>query len=216
VRRLLVVDQRHELHASVLTELRAAGFDLMTEPDADPFEAAVAPCNAIVELPECARVVPVVAVAVDQEPDPEVSLRAAIDGAVQCVNEASVALAVEIALAPDAPTLTEQRRRARIQALEALARQNAGVSGRRVHLTRLEHRPVREVIAPVPTAASRLEACTERQRELLDLIAREGSVANAARALGTTRSSVYAALRRIAHRAGLRDSGDLLRLIDVR
>jgi DNA-binding CsgD family transcriptional regulator len=68
----------------------------------------------------------------------------------------------------------------------------------------------------VPTAASRLEACTERQRELLDLIAREGSVANAARALGTTRSSVYAALRRIAHRAGLRDSGDLLRLIDVR
>jgi len=216
VRRLLVVDQRHELHDWVLTELRAAGFDLLTEPDDDLFEAAVAPVDSMIELPECARAVPVVAVAPVDDPDPELSLRAAIEGAVQCVNEASVALAVEIALAPDAPSLTEQRRRARIQALEAIARQNAGVSGRRVHLTRLERRPVREVIAPAPTAESRLSACTQRQRDLLAIIEREGSVANAARALGTTRSSVYAALRRIAHRAGLRDSGDLLRLLDVR
>ena len=181
----------------MLTELRAAGFDLMTEPDAEPFAAAVAPADTIVALPDCTRVVPVVAVA--DEPDPELRLRAAIDGAVQCVSQAGVALAIEIALAPDAPSLAEQRRRARIEALEALARADAQGSPRRVHLTRLEHRPVRFVSDP-PPAASPLDLCTPKQRELLDLIAREGSVMNAAHALGTTRSSVYAALRRIAHR----------------
>jgi hypothetical protein len=49
---------------------------------------------------------------------------------------------------------------------------------------------------------------------LLDVITREGGVTNAATALGTSRNSIYASLRRIAHRLELRDCAELLRLLD--
>jgi DNA-binding NarL/FixJ family response regulator len=121
-------------------------------------------------------------------------------------------------LAPDAPPLTEQQRRARIGALETLAR-----SGRqsapddhlrtRVRLTRLERGPVRVSSPPPSERASRLAACTTKQLELLDTITRAGSVGDAAIELGTSRSTMYASLRRIAHRLQLRDSGELLRII---
>jgi hypothetical protein len=81
-----------------------------------------------------------------------------------------------------------------------------------VHLTRLEHGPVREEPSEAP---SPFAACTDKQRELLSIVAREGSVGRAAIATGTSRSALYANLRRIAHRLRLRDSGDLLRMLQV-
>ena len=68
----------------------------------------------------------------------------------------------------------------------------------------------------LPRLHPSLARCTPKQRELLDVIARAGSVTNAAIVLGTTRNNLYATLRRIAHRAGLRDSSELLRAIGVR
>jgi DNA-binding CsgD family transcriptional regulator len=222
VRRLLVVDERSARHDTMLVDLRGAGFDVTTAPDAEPIAAIIVAVDALTsELPACARAeqergVPVIVVI--ETPDPETRLRAAIDGAVQCVaaHPAAVAQAVDVACAAGAPTLAEQKRRARIEALEALARSETAVIHRRVHLTRLEHGPVRTLPTGPATAAARLALCTPRQRELLDIISREGSVTRAALALGTSRSSVYAALRRIAHRLQLRDSGDLLRLIGAR
>jgi len=222
VRRLLVVDERSACHDTMLVDLRGAGFDVTTVPDTQEVSAIIVAVDALTSgLPACAqneqrRGVPVIVVT--ETPDPETRLRAAIDGAVQCVaaNPAAVAHAVDVVCAAGAPTLAEQRRRARVDALEALARSETAVVHRRVHLTRLEHGPVRTLPTGPASAAARLALCTPRQRELLDVIAREGSVTRAALELGTNRSSVYAALRRIAHRLQLRDSGDLLRLIGAR
>jgi DNA-binding CsgD family transcriptional regulator len=221
VRRLLVVDERSARHDTMLVDLRGAGFDVTTVPDTEEVSAIIVAVDALTAgLPACAydeqRGVPIIVVT--ETPDPETRLRAAIDGAVQCVaaNPAAVAHAVDVACAAGAPTIAEQRRRARIDALEALARSETAEVHRRVHLTRLEHGPVRTLPTGPASAAARLALCTPRQRELLDLIAREGSVTRAALTLGTSRSSVYAALRRIAHRLQLRDSGDLLRLIGAR
>jgi DNA-binding NarL/FixJ family response regulator len=152
---------------------------------------------------------------------PEAALRLAIDGAVCWVDAAdpdAIAAALDAVLAPGAPPLREQRRRARVAALEALARSSSGQraapsTATRVHLTRLEHRPVRpEPSEPRPAPPL---PCTARQRELLDAIVREGSVGRAAAARGTSRSSVYAALRRIARRLQLRDTAEVLRAIGV-
>jgi FixJ family two-component response regulator len=219
----LFVDDRERAGCahSTIAALHAAGFDVTTSIDDAGVVAIVVAVDAAGErgLPNCARSVaatsiPVVVVADDATP--EVALRTAIDGAVDCVGTPMVVAAIADALASDAPALSDQRRRARVRALELLARANAeGADDTRchVHLTRLEHGPVRTPSSS-PSAEARLARCTSRQRELLDVITREGGVTNAATALGTSRNSIYASLRRIAHRLELRDCAELLRLLD--
>jgi hypothetical protein len=160
---------------------------------------------------------------VGDEPDLEARVQDAIDGVVAWVDPArgADALVAELArvLAPDAPPLAEQQRRARVGALEALARGDRDDAPERVevHLTRLEPSSARASAAPeaAPRVHAHLDRCTPKQRELLDAIVRAGGVANAAVALRASRSTIYAALRRIAHRAQLRDARELLRLVGV-
>jgi DNA-binding NarL/FixJ family response regulator len=158
----------------------------------------------------------------------EHGMRAAIEGAVRCIAEPAdpgvLVAAVDAVLGPDALPIAEQRRRARQRALTLLARFEArGAASddddqpRAVHLTRLEHRHGSEAPAAADEALAdarrRLTALTTKQRGLLHVVEAEGSVAAAAARLGTSRGNVYAGLRRIAHRLGVRDTTGLLRLV---
>ena len=162
---------------------------------------------------------PVIAVA--DAPDVELRLAMAVDGAVACLARSegarAVANALAGALASDAVPLEEQRRRARVAALEAYAAADgpADEGAVRVRLTRLEQGPVRAATPATPEGPARLDACTPKQRELIETIVAAGGVTSAALRLGVSRSTIYAALRRIAHRVQLRDAGDLLRLVGV-
>jgi len=155
-------------------------------------------------------------------------MRAAIEGAVRCIAEPvapdAIVAAVHAVLGAGAPSIAEQRRRARRRALTLLARFEAcGAASdddeqpRSVHLTRLEHRHDAEVPAPandvLADARRRLTVLTTKQRGLLHVVEAEGSVAAAASRLGTGRGNVYAGLRRIVHRLGVRDTAELLRLV---
>jgi len=230
VRRLGVLELRApdgaRLRTKLITELRDGGFDIAAL--LHPAPVASFPIAAVLVLVDASGAdamgvwVPalvarsVTVVVVFDERAPELRLRAAIEGAVACLPSAAdgrvIATAVKAALAEDAPSFGEQRRRSRVSALEALVR--GGVERQpereRVHLTRLEHGPVRE---EVPAPAAPFAACTDKQRELLGIVAREGSVGRAAIVTGTSRSALYSNLRRIAHRLNLRDSGELLRLL---
>jgi DNA-binding NarL/FixJ family response regulator len=152
----------------------------------------------------------------------EDGLRAAIEGAVRCLAEpveaAALTAALDSVLASDAPPPAEQRRQARQRALAVLARIEArggasddNVRPRLVHLTRLEHSPVRAPEPdPIADARRRLAMLTTKQRGLLYLLEAEGGVTATAARLGTSRGNVYAGLRRIVHRLGVRDTGELL------
>lgn len=159
--------------------------------------------------------------------EPEQRLRGGIEGAVRYVTKPFDPRALLRALAevldPAGPSEMQQRTVARQHALEALARLEARgadaldavvAAEPRVHLTRLENTPVK----PLPplqltNARSRVGSLTVKQRDLLTLLERTRSVAVAADELGTSRSNVYASLRRIVHRLGLRDTSELLRLL---
>jgi DNA-binding NarL/FixJ family response regulator len=155
----------------------------------------------------------------------EDGLRAAIEGAVRCLAEPVEAgvltTTLDAVLAPDARPQPEQRRLSRQRALAVLARIEArgaasddDVHPRLVHLTRLEHRPVRAPEPePLADARRRLATLTTKQRGLLHLVEAEGGVTAAAARLGTSRGNVYAGLRRIVHRLGVRDTGELLRIV---
>jgi DNA-binding NarL/FixJ family response regulator len=230
VRRLGVLDLRSPDSASIRTrlirELRDGGFDIAAV--LDPTPVASFPIAAVLMFVDVsgadamevwvrALVGRSVTVAVVfDERSPELRLRAAIEGAVACLpsraDGRTIAAAVSAALAEDAPSFGEQRRRTRVAALEALVRAGGGRAPdrARVHLTRLEHGRVRE---EPPAPAAPFAACTDKQRELLSIVAREGSVGRAAIVTGQSRSALYSNLRRIAHRLHLRDSGELLRLL---
>jgi DNA-binding NarL/FixJ family response regulator len=156
----------------------------------------------------------------------EDGLRGAIEGAVRCLAEPveteMLVATLDQVLAPGAPPAAEQRRIARQRALAMLARIEArGAAAddddhpRRVHLTRLEHRPVRHAEPePLAEARRRLAMLTTKQRALLHLVEVEGGVTATAARLGTSRGNVYAGLRRIVHRLGVHDTGELLRLVN--
>jgi DNA-binding NarL/FixJ family response regulator len=219
----LLVDAAPERVEAWRPELEAAGYRVgATDPDLIVLAipgAAVALSDAI------ASRIPVLGVVA---PDSwETGMRAAIDGAVRCIAEpvepGALVAAVAAVLGPEAPPIAEQRRRARQRALTLLARYEACGAApddddrpRSVHLTRLEHAPGPER-APEPEslteARRRLPTLTTKQRRLLQVLAAEGGVSAAASRLGTSRGSVYAGLRRIVHRLGVRDSAELLQLV---
>ncbi|MFM7225830.1 MAG: hypothetical protein ACKOBG_11110 [Actinomycetota bacterium] len=230
---VLVVDDARRVERLV-RGLRAAGIEAAASVGEEPPVAVVLGIDTghgVGTWPD----LPVVAVA--DAPDAELRLALAVDGALACCGRSEGAGAVAAALVrvldPDAGPLDEQRRRERITALEAFAAaeraeradaaegaeagtdDSAAAPGIRVHLTRLEQGPVRAA-PPAPTdGPARLDECTPKQRELLETIVAAGGVTRAALQLGVSRSTIYAALRRIAHRVQLRDAGDLLRLVGV-
>lgn len=231
--RRLVVDAARERVEAWRPALEAAGYLIAeAEPDAivlavlDPDSTAWAAFDALRPASLGDEGVPVVAIV---SPGAlEDGLRAAIEGAVRCLAEpvdAGVLVqTLDVVLALDAPAPAEQRRRARQRALSVLARIEArGAASddddqpRSVHLTRLEHLHGSGAMGAANEAGAearrRLPALTTKQRGLLHVVEAEGSVAAAAARLGTSRGNVYAGLRRIVHRLGLRDTAELLRLV---
>ena len=148
-------------------------------------------------------------------------IKGAIEGAVRYVTKpfgvGDLRAQVRDALSGD-PEIV-QRRRVQQQALEQLARIERGDRGApadegvaRPRLTRLEqpHAPS----APKPTAVSpaAVDSLSDKQRDLLMRVAAAPTVRAAAEALDVSRSNVYASLRRIARKLGVRSVPELLTL----
>ncbi len=242
---LLMIDEPPERVEGWRAELERAGYRItVVVPDGRseaPVRLPVTPPDAIVLAApsgECRawdllaalraagpdlRAVPVVLVVGPRAL--EDGLRGAIEGAVRCHAEPLAAetlvASLDAALAPDAPPVAEQRRRARQRALEILARIEARGAGsdddaqpRLVHLTRLEHRRVPDAEPePLADARRRIATLTSKQRTLLEVVQTEGGVGAAAERLHTSRGNVSAGLRRIVHRLGMRDTRELLRTL---
>jgi DNA-binding NarL/FixJ family response regulator len=219
----LLVDAAPGRVAAWRPELEAAGYRIGSS---HPDLIVLGIPGATTGLPEAlASGVPLLGVVAPESW--ETGMRAAIEGAVRCIAEpvapGALAAAVDAVLGPDAPPIAEQRRRARQRALTLLARYEAlgatpddDEQPRSVHLTRLEHAPGGDRV-PEPEALiearRRLPTLTAKQRGLLQVLAAEDGVTAAAARLGTSRGNVYAGLRRIVHRLGVRDTAELLRLV---
>ncbi len=154
----------------------------------------------------------------------DAKVKAGIEGAVRFIakpfDPAELVHAVGMLLSPDSPPEEEMRREARREAMEMLARMEAdrGDAGPseepRVRLTKLDREPLPSLSPQrLVDARSRMSRLTEKQRLLLTLLAERGGVAATADCLGTSRSNVYAGLRRIVRRLGLRDTGDLFEMV---
>jgi DNA-binding NarL/FixJ family response regulator len=221
----LVVHAARERVEAWRPALASAGYEI-AEAEAEPDLIVLALTDASVDLVGAlASGAPVLGVVGPEAW--EQGMRAAIEGAARCIAEpddpGALVAAVDAVLGPDAPPIAEQRQRARQRALTLLARFEAcGAASddddqpRSVHLTRLEHQPGAESAAANEAASDarrRLTTLTTKQRGLLHVVEAEGSVAAAAARLGTSRGNVYAGLRRIVHRLGVRDTAELLRLV---
>jgi len=157
--------------------------------------------------------------------DGELRVRGGIEGALRYITKpfdpGELVHALEQVLDPQAPSERELRRRVQSAALEALARSETGIdaaadapSDPRVRLTRLEHAPAYpSPTTPVQQSQDRLASLTAKQRRLVDELATGASVATVAREVGTSRSSVYASLRRICRKLDLMGTRDLLGLV---
>ena len=155
----------------------------------------------------------------------EDGLRAAIEGAVRCLAEpvdTPELTATLDAVPASGLSQPEQSRLARQRALAMPARIEArgapsdddDVRPRLVRLTRLEHSPVRAAEpGPIADARRRLATLTTKQRGLLYRLEAEGGVTAVAARLGRSRANVSAGLRRIVHRLGVRDTGELPDLV---
>jgi DNA-binding response OmpR family regulator len=239
---VFVIDEPRGCLERWRSELETAGYDLVTagpgevrlptpRPDVILLGAPSGACRAWDVLATLRRsegdvaTVPVVLIVAAGAL--EDGLRGAIEGAVRCLAEPvevdALVTVLDAVLANDALPQPEQQRRARQRALEALARIEArgaaadddDVHPRLVHLTRLEHGPIRSSDPdPIADARRRLGSLTPKQRALLALVEAEGGVTAAAARLETSRGNVYAGLRRIVHRLGLRDTRELLRHLD--
>lgn len=157
--------------------------------------------------------------------DPQARLRGGIEGALRYItkpfNPQDLLRALDGVLHPDAPTEPEQRRKVQAESLEALARyERTGYvpdepsAEPRVHLTRLEHSPTAPSPAPrARQARERVTELTPKQRQLLEALATRTPVTTVAQQLGVSRSNVYASLRRIGRKLGLKGTNELLALV---
>jgi len=157
--------------------------------------------------------------------EPEARLRGGIQGALQYITKpfdprALVEL-LEQTLSPSAPTEREQRRKVQAESLEALARfektgalPDGAPAEPRVRITRLEHSPTSPSPAPrIRAARERVGELTPKQRKLLEALATRTPVTAVAQQLGISRSNVYASLRRIGRKLGLKGTNELLALL---
>lgn len=155
--------------------------------------------------------------------------RGGIEGALRYITKpfdpVELVRELEAVLDPQAPAEPELRRRVQAASLEALARFERGdraASGEpiaaehtpRVRLTRLEHLPSSPIPSPrLRRARERVEQLTPKQRQLVEELASGMSVTVLAEQLGISRSNVYASLRRIGRKLGLKGTNELLVLV---
>ena len=149
-------------------------------------------------------------------------IKGAIEGAIRYMTKPfSVAeLRDEVRNALSGDPEIVQRRRAQQQALEHLARLERGDASppaateatARPRLTRLERAPAPAAPAPAPVSASAVDSLSAKQRDLLMRVAAAPTVRAAAEDLDVSRSNVYASLRRIARKLGVRSVPELLSL----
>jgi CheY-like chemotaxis protein/DNA-binding CsgD family transcriptional regulator len=127
-------------------------------------------------------------------------------------------LRTTIASALDGGPEPEQRRHALRRALEDLARLERGgdaddavATGPRLRLSGLESvRTIERAPAPTPDLRAATDRLTTKQVALLRAVRRHPTVLAAAADLELSRSNVYASLRRIARRLGVRSVTELL------
>lgn len=148
-----------------------------------------------------------------------------IEGAVRYLTKPiapdALRATVAEALAGDPEPL--QRRRARQEALESIARLEAGgpaspgaaAGAPRTRLSGLEapRAAGRTDQRAVPDLSPLVDGLTGKQKDLLAAVASAPTVIEAAAALGMSRSNVYASLRRIARRLGVRSVSELIELV---
>jgi DNA-binding response OmpR family regulator len=157
--------------------------------------------------------------------EPESRLRGGIEGALQYITKPfdpqDLVRALERSLDPSAPSEPEQRRQVQLKTLAETARfertgtsEGADPSEPRVRLTRLEHSPTTPTPTPrVRAAREKVGELTPKQRQLLESLATRTPVTAVAQQLGMSRSNVYASLRRICRRLGLKNTDELLALL---
>jgi CheY-like chemotaxis protein/DNA-binding CsgD family transcriptional regulator len=157
--------------------------------------------------------------------EPQNRLRGGIEGALRYITKpfdpAKLVEMLADALAPGAPPEPQQRRQVQESALEEVARREtagggepATTPGPRVRLTRLEHAPTSSSPSPrLRNARHKLTELSAKQRQLLEALATRTPVTGVAQQLGMSRSNVYASLRRISRKLGLKGTNELLALV---
>jgi DNA-binding response OmpR family regulator len=155
--------------------------------------------------------------------EPNHRLRGGIEGALRYITKPfepeDLVAEVEAALAPGAPSEPQQRRQVQQSSLDELARrEQAGgepaPSQPTVRITRLEHAPASSSPSPrLRNARDRVNELSVKQRQLLEALATRTPVTGVAQQLGMSRSNVYASLRRISRKLGLKGTNELLALL---
>lgn len=148
-------------------------------------------------------------------------IRGGIEGAIRYVTKPFdlSTLRLEVRGAVEGDPEPVKRRRAQNSALEKLARVEAGgdtkhsTTAPRPRLTRLERAPDEAPLPPKKAkVATGITTLSEKQRELLSVVAGTDTVRAAAEELQVSRSNVYASLRRIARKLGVRSVPELVLL----
>jgi DNA-binding response OmpR family regulator len=149
-------------------------------------------------------------------------IRGAIEGAIRYITKpfSMQELRDEVVLSLEGEPEPDRRRKVQRTALEQLARVEKGEApgvpsgAARPKLTRLEHLPDEQPAVPrkPPVTAGDMEKLSEKQYELLDVVGSTPTVREAAERLGVSRSNVYASLRRIARKLGIRSVPELVGL----
>jgi DNA-binding response OmpR family regulator len=149
-------------------------------------------------------------------------IRGGIEGAIRYITKpfSLSDLRQEVKLALEGEPEPVKRRRAQTTALEQLARLEKGEAAAatpgtpapRPHLTKLEGAPEAK---PPPTRVTRLQpgqlnVLSDKQYELLEAVATTATVRAAAEQLQVSRSNVYASLRRIARKLGVKTVPELV------
>jgi DNA-binding response OmpR family regulator len=150
-------------------------------------------------------------------------LRGGIEGAIRYLTKPFSMLALTEAVSDALTGAPEADRRRQVQheSLSELARVERGTTsvspdGRplaRPRLSRLEPTPMPRLRVAGPTLAARqLGQLSPKQRQLIEAVGATRTVSAAAERLDVSRSNVYASLRRIARKLGVRSVTELVSL----
>ena len=151
-------------------------------------------------------------------------IRGGIEGAIRYITKpfSLTDLREEVKHALEGEPEPVKRRKAQHSALEQLARLEKGdgavatqAAPPRPRLTKLEGAPEAKQPAPRPVRlqAAQLQGLSDKQYELLAAVAGTPTVRAAAEQLSVSRSNVYASLRRIARKLGVKTVPELVTIV---